>query len=196
MKEIKNGELLKRGDLVFFDGGGPLFKSLSFLLGLFDPDWRRLLRKPWHVGIITSRLYSEYPEYLLLESVAEGVIERPFYTAGLNYRIFRWLDQEPDYFQVRTFVEQTKGCKYDVAIYFLTAITYLVRRIWNHRLPKVLDNRFSCWELLAEFVAFCGKPLVSFYDVPMISDILRSLGILPLRYGTVKELSVVVEKGG
>jgi len=65
--------------------------------------------------------------------------------------------------------------KYDVAIYFFTALAIIIRHYFNRPIPKLLDQRYSCWELVQEFSIEMGKPILSRYDVVVIVDIIKAL---------------------
>ena len=67
------------------------------------------------------------------------------------------------------------GKPYDVAIYFWTGLAILIRHFFNHPIPKLLNDRFCCWELVQEFSEAMGKPIQSKYDVIIISDLIKKL---------------------
>ncbi len=186
--EVPNTEPLRRGDLVLFRGQGFLFSVLGFLVGLFDSAWRKYSPKPWHCAVVVKTVENEPPLYYISEAWYPKVRERQFDPTTEKCTIYRWLDTEPSYTEVDRFLGITEGCSYDVMIYFITALTYLVRHLYNKTIPRLLDDRFSCWEYLADFTFFSGKPLQAFYDVPFITDILESLEVLPRRNVKVQPL--------
>jgi len=162
---------LQRGDIILFRGSGPVFNFLSTLLGIFDKKWKRLKKKPWHAAFIADEVASHYT---IGESVSKGVTEA-WLDEDAEFKVYRWLDSEPPKYKVQKFLLDRAYDRYDLSIYFWTALFYLVRHYFNHRIPKLLNNHFSCWELAGEFCAEMGKPLASKYDTFFITDILKAL---------------------
>ena len=76
---------------------------------------------------------------------------------------------------MREFFDSHINKRYDVAVYFWTALAIIIRHYFNRPIPKLLDNRFSCWELVQEFTTHCGKPVLSRYDVIILPDMLEAL---------------------
>jgi hypothetical protein len=163
----------RAGDFVLFRGKGPVFKVISFLLCFCDLRWRWLKWKPWHTAFITEITQGQA---VICETTAVGIVENPL-SRHSDYKIYRWLDQEPNGRTIRRYLGSHLGKKYDVAIYFWTALQYLIRHYWNRRIPRLLDDRYTCWENAWEFAEYCGKPIGSKYDCPMITDLCRALNI-------------------
>jgi hypothetical protein len=157
------------GDFVLFKGNGFLFNILSFVLSVFNKEWRDRQWKPWHVGFIVQ-------EGIVCEALAGGVTLNPL-SKYSNYKIVKWFDSELDQVKVDAFVKKHKGEKYDILVYPLTAIAYLVRHYWGRPIPRLFDNSWSCWELLYYFADKMGKPIAEDYDFPLISDLCEALGI-------------------
>lgn len=153
------------GDIIVFKGQGLLFQCLSRLLKIFERGWDRW---GWHTAFV-SRIEDGIP--VICEALAQGVVEN-YFDADRPHRVYKWFDQPVD---PSCFVSQHIGEKYDIAIYFWTTVAVLVRHFWNRPIPKLLDRRFSCWEVLQEFTAEMGKPIVSKYDVIILTDILKVL---------------------
>jgi hypothetical protein len=164
---------IRVGDIILFDGQGCFFHLLSFLLGLFDKDWRTLKRKPWHVGFI-SRI--EDSVVYICEAREPTVRETVLDTFRTDYQVVHWLESV-DQNKVREFVNKAKGKRYDIAIYFWTSLAIIIRHFFNHRIPKLLDERFDCWELIAEFCDFMNRPIVSKYDTIIITDLVKALNV-------------------
>ena len=154
------------GDVVLFRGKGFIFSVLSFILCLCDKEWRARDFKPWHVGFI-SRYWDGHP--LICEAVAGGVTENVL--TG-DYKVYRWFDEKVD---PTEFVNKHRGEKYDILVYPLTAIAYLIRHYLHRPVPRLFDNSWSCWELVYYFCARMGKSLAESYDFPMISDLVKAL---------------------
>jgi hypothetical protein len=67
------------------------------------------------------------------------------------------------------------GKKYDVALYPWTTLQYFVRHWFNHRIPRLLDDRYTCWELEQEWEEMFNVTWGSKYDCPLITDLLREI---------------------
>ena len=65
-------------------------------------------------------------------------------------------------------------CGYDVAVYFFTMLQYLILHFFNHPIPRLLDNRYACWELAFFFAREMGKPIQSIHKYPVITDFLKA----------------------
>ncbi len=165
---------MKAGDIVTFRGKGPVFGFFNILLNLFDDYWRSLDWKPWHMGILWQETYGGW---YVLEAIGQGVKINYYSTEHLkdNTRCWDWLDGEASMEKRFEFLRGHIDKRYDVGIYFWTMLQYLVRHYFNHRIPRLLDERFTCWELVSEWCEFMEKPIHSKYDCPLITDILKNL---------------------
>lgn len=158
---------MKTNDIVEFKRKGFVSFVLGGLLKILVPSWDGW---GWHLGIAWG---AKADGWWILEAKANGVVINWYPTrALLNTRSHTWLD-EVDGREKREFLLFHSGKKYDIAIYFWTALAIIIRHFWNRPIPKLLDNRFSCWELVAEYCAAMNKPIVSKYDVIIITDILK-----------------------
>lgn len=185
----------KPGDIIAFRGTGPAFSFFSSLLCIFDGGWRKLNWKPWHMGIA----WSEHDGGLLvLEATGGGVKanQKPTVELETKCRAYGWLDEPPSSSKMAEFFDSHINKRYDVLIYVWTTAQYLFRHLFNRRIPRLLDDRFTCWELAFEFCEDMGKPISSKYDCPMITDFLRAVNEIP-GYKVPKKakvLSVIVER--
>lgn len=162
---------LQRGDIIIFKGKGPVFNILSTILSLFDKEWRQSPWKGWHMAFISDEVGGAYT---IGESVSKGITEA-WLDETRDLKVYRWLDKEPSRYKVQKFLLDRAYSRYDIGIYFWTMLFYLVRHYFNHPIPKLLDDRFSCWEGAGEFCAEMGKPVVSKYDTFFITDMLKAL---------------------
>ncbi len=173
-RQITTPEL---GALVLVKGEGFAFHSISFLLSLVNPSWRRRDWKPWHTLFISGQ--NRYGSWQVCEALAPGIVVNPLSNYdGEDYRMYRWFDSQLDQAKVNLYVSTHLGRAYDVAQYFFTAIQYLVRHFWNRPIPRLLDNRYSCWENLFEFCSDMGKPIEQIgreYDCPLITEVVTAL---------------------
>lgn len=104
---------------------------------------------------------------------------------------YRWFDRRIPRKVIDKWVAGHQGCKYDVAVYGWTMLQYLVlkgieliQKLFRIKakiaLPRVLNDRYTCWEALFQFARDMGKAIqeaigktVSRY--PMISDLMEAL---------------------
>jgi hypothetical protein len=183
---------VRPGDILLCDGSGFIFSVLSFLISIFDSGWRKLKRKPWHCRLVVSG-YGRAA--IVLEALAGGVVEKTIDSIPLSkQRAYRWFKEPINMDFLSTWVDAHLGKPYDVMAYFSTAAQYLLRAIWNRRIPRLLDDRYTCQELIMEFCEDAGKPMQSKRDCPMITDLCKSLGIILSRKGGYKLLSVLKER--
>ena len=160
-----------RGTIVEFKRHGFVSSVLGGLLKLIEPSWDFW---GWHLALIIDR---GYDGYYILEATGVGVKVNYYSRKYLdeNTRMWQWLDEELTTEQMSKFLRSHIDKAYDVAVYFWTCLAIIIRHYFNRPIPKLLDNRFDCWELVAEFCAEMGKPIVSKYDVIIITDIIKAL---------------------
>jgi hypothetical protein len=171
---------------------GPLAGFISFLSSIFDSQWRDLKRKPWHVRLVVSG-YGRTAT--VLDALAKGVEEKPIDSIPLDkQQAYRWFDDSINADFLKKWVEAHIGKRYDVLAYFWTAAQYLARAIFNRYIPRLLDDKYTCWELIMEFCEDAGKPMNSKRDCPLITDLCKALGILVYTTGGHKILSVIKER--
>jgi hypothetical protein len=167
---IKDGQDYKIGDFVLFDGGGPVFVTLSWLLGIFDKDWRKLKRKPWHVAFISG--HDTLGGWKISESLGKsGISERSLLYSKNNYQVFRWFDISLDEKDVAKFIDEYRGQKYDFFFGYLFVILWYFLKWW----PLVIDKNWMCWEWLYYFALTFGKPVDSVNHYPLITIIMDKI---------------------
>jgi len=156
------------------EGGGPVFKFINFILCLVNKRWRKRLWKPWHISVPVKKTMTGW-------WVMEGASPKSrihWYSneyIARRVRAYHWLDVVPNDETIQSFFASYIGKQYDVQVYWWTALQYLVRHFLNRRIPRLLDDRYTCWELACEWAEANGKPMTSKYDCPMITDILDNL---------------------
>ena len=158
---------LMPGDILVFKGAGPAWWILSRLLRIFEGWWDSW---GWHMAYV-SRINREGQVW-----ITEGtwpVSREVLLDEKREYRVYRVLPQPVDVIKLRQFTLDHLGKRYDVAIYFLTSCQYLFRHFLNRPIPRLLDDRYTCWELCEELTAFFGILWGSRYDCPMITDFLE-----------------------
>ena len=166
---------MKSGNILEHKGGKVLSVSwfLGRLLKLFERKWDGW---GWHLSIAWKKTKDGW---WILEATSDGV-EKNYYDNDYlfhNTRIHSWLDSVPSTKKMKKFYDSHVKKKYDVAIYLWTGMQYIIRHFFNHRIPGLLDDRFTCWELVFEFCEEMGKPLSSKYDCPIITDALNAMEV-------------------
>ena len=157
------------GDIVVFKRKGPVSFILGGILKLFEPSWDAW---GWHVGFVSG--HDDDKGWMVCEALAGGVAENPL-SLYHDYKTYRWFETPPEQFRVNQFLFHYQGKPYDIAIYFWTTLAVIFRHYFNRPIPKLLDERFSCWELVQEFTMDMNKPILSRYDVIIITDLMKAL---------------------
>ena len=157
---------IRPGDIIMFKGNDIGYKLLSPILKLFNPDWDRW---GWHLAFTCYKLDDEWR---ICESIGKGVTVS-LLDMSSDFRVYRWFDVAPEPTKIIEFVSKHYGDRYDIAIYFWTALAVIIRHYINHPIPKMLDDNYSCWELVQEFTEYMNKPIISKYDVVLITDIIK-----------------------
>jgi len=159
------------GDIVIFDGAGPAFEVLSWLIGRFDEDWRNLERKPWHVGFLSKK--DECGNWWVSEARGGvGITETPLSAFKEPYLVFRWFDTPPDEAAVAAFINEYRGEKYDAFWGYAFVIIWYFWRWW----PFIIDKNWYCWEWLWFFALSFGKPIDNIHKYPLITLLLVKIG--------------------
>ena len=161
---------MKKADIIEFKRNGFVSKVLGNLLGLFERDWDKF---GWHVGFAWEKVTGGW---YILEATSSGVSANYYHNGYLkkNVRYWEWFIDYPEQEVMGKFAHETVGKKYDVAIYFWTAVAIIARHYFNRPIPKLLDKRFSCWELVAEGCDDFDQPIVSKYDVIILTDLIKA----------------------
>lgn len=163
---------MRCGDILIFRGSGWVHKILSRWLKLFERWWDGW---GWHMAFV-SYIDKATNEIYIAESVGSGVQVTPLGADHNTYRVYRWFDELINEDKLTAFTERYLGCDYDVAVYFLTMLQYLVLHYFNHPIPRLLDNRYTCWEFVFLMCREMGKPIQSIHKYPVITDFLKAIG--------------------
>lgn len=168
----KDGVKVKVGDIIAFKGQGVVFILLSFLLGIFEPKWRRRKFKPWHLAIASQPANHGW---YIIEAVAGGVREHFLTNQQLaEASSYTWLNEPPTNEELERFRTLYLGRPYDVTAYFGVVFSYLIKKYLHFSL-RVVDTEFMCWELVSAFARFMGKPFQPNWEYPVISKIIERL---------------------
>lgn len=159
---------VKLGDIIVFKGDGILYWVLSRILKLFEPQWDVW---GWHMAFVYQ---VEGDDIHIAEALAKGVCINPL-NGDRQYRIYRWLDTEPDRYKVIDFVNQHKGDRYDVLCYVWTFIQRLVLKLSKGKikLGYLKNDDYTCWEWAAFFCEKFGKSWCDELNFPLLTDFLN-----------------------
>ncbi|MDD5702120.1 MAG: hypothetical protein PHU23_08740 [Dehalococcoidales bacterium] len=158
------------GDFVLFEGDGPAFTVLSWMLGNFSEEWRNLPYKPWHVGFI-SHISDVGTVWVCEAKGGEGITESNLFSFKEPYLVFRWFDSPPDPLIVKAFIDEYRGEKYDAFWGYAFVILWYGCRRW----PLIIDYNWMCWEWLWFFAMTFGKPITNIHKYPFLPLLLDKL---------------------
>ena len=160
---------MKSGDIIAFKGNGIIFRVLSFLLGRFDKDWREREWKPWHLAFVVE-YHRREKRWAIAEAVATGVKISWLDEIDNEYKVHSYFDKPILAIRMREFVADRLGEHYDIVAYIWTILQYF----WPS-FPRIINNRWTCWELAAYFCRVFGKPWQPLLRYPLITDFLRAM---------------------
>ena len=158
------------GNLIPKITGSPAFTVLSWLLGRFDKDWRKLKWKPWHTAFL-SRMDTDGTWWVSEAKGGVGITESPLNEFSEPYLVFRWFDTPPDEATVKAFIDEYRGEKYDSFWGYLFVILWYFWRWW----PLIYDKTWMCWMWLYFFALSFGKPIDKVYHYPLITILMSKL---------------------
>ena len=164
----------ERGDILVFKRRGFVSGVLGWILKQFERSWDGW---GWHMAIAWMKSEGGFGIWIV-EAAGEGVRVNliPYEKFRTEIRAYRWLDEAPSNEDIERFIAEQLDRGYDVAVYFWTMIQYLVLHFFNHSIPRLLDNRYTCWELAFLFAREMGKPIQSIHKYPMLSDFIKVAG--------------------
>lgn len=174
---------MKTGDLIVFKGQGLIYRILSRILKWKRPDWDGW---GWHVAIAVE--YHKGKGWMIAEALAGGVKYswlkglglsvadaagvnshgRLFYcsTYKCDYRVISHFTRSIHATELRRLIADDIGSKYDVLAYLWTALQIFM--LW---FPRILNNRYTCWEFVFWICRELGKPIQPLMKYPNIADI-------------------------
>jgi len=164
------------GDIVAFKLTSSGAKILSFIIGIFEPEWRKRKQKYWHLAVV-SEVLEDQNAVKLIEAVAQGTSENFYQINDLLQRasVFHWFDRPITKHRIKHFKEIYLGRPYDIfGAYLLTIVSYLTKK-YLHLPFRLVDTFFQCWELVGSFARFNGNPFQLEWEYPMIHTIIKRL---------------------
>ena len=161
------------GDAIAFRGAGPLFVSLSFIMGVFIPSWRKRKDKPWHLAFASKKVRGGW---MLIEALAGGVQEVFHSTEELKEKTkaYRFLPKPAIQKEVEEFRKKYLGFPYDAKAYVGTMMLFFLQKVTRYK-GRVVDNMHMCWETLSAWARFRDVPFQPNFEYPMIHKIMDKL---------------------
>jgi hypothetical protein len=154
---------LKRGDILEFAGNRKkwsLSGVLAAILRRCSPKWSGW---GWHLAIVMLRLHNEY---MILEATPQGAQLRLLSSIHGDFNIHRFLSYEPHINTMLKAARTLSGARYDYLAYIWTAIYILT----GGHIPRIIDRRYTCWELVYYVYDLIGCPLCQEWQYPTICD--------------------------
>jgi hypothetical protein len=193
--EVSRDEI-KEGTNVAFPQDGCISPFLSTILSWFEPDWKNVNPKFWHVGFIVHKdtiesaikrnyLVEDFvapdpndDEWWVCESITNGVSLTPLSKYDdTELRFFNIIQNQPTRSKVADYLAFFVGRPYDGLVYVWTVAAELLEKVRIH-LGNWNNLSFTCWENLEAFMDFIGEGMVKDYDHIMCTDFARAWGLV------------------
>jgi len=164
---------IQMGDILVFKRKGFVSGMLGPILKLFKKKWDGW---GWHMGIAWEE--SKHANGLwILEATGDGVRVGLLSEDKLKneIRAYRWLDEPPSDEVMEKFMADNLDKGYDVVVYFWTLIQRGLLRVIKRSIPRILNDKYTCWELAFLFAREMNKPIRSILDYPLLTDFLEAV---------------------
>ena len=167
-------EDLRPGDILIFkrNARSRSARVLGWMMQHLEHDWDGW---GWHTGYV--RHVGVDGSIETVESLRGRGVENVRYPGFRDLgevRIYRWFD-ELDGELLETFTDLHVGEAYDIACYFWTGLQRLLMPLTHHLIPRIVNDRYTCWELVCEMAEKMNKPLQPADRYPLIADMERAL---------------------
>ncbi len=160
---------VRAGDILVFKGSGIFAFVLSRLIkALKEPSWDCW---GWHTAPVIAPdiiVDAQWPK-LKRARISDYV------KAGREIKAYRIMDL-PVEDKLAGFAKEHIGRRYDWFVYILTTLAQLLRPMFDF--PRIIDLRFTCWEITFDFCDDMGLDISPPYNYPFITDFLRYVGEL------------------
>jgi hypothetical protein len=165
---------LEPGDILIFKRNVKdwISRVLSWALQLLEGGWDRW---GWHTGYV-SKVLPDGTIVTVEASIGKGVqtVMYPTLESLGDVRVYRWVD-ELSLDTLENFTEKHVGRQYDLACYFWTSIQRILLQFSDYCIPRILNNKYTCWELVCAMARAMEKPLQPVGRYPLITDMDRAL---------------------
>jgi hypothetical protein len=171
---VKSVLKLEPGDILIFKRNvdNRISTVLSRLLQLLERGWDRW---GWHTGYVSQ--VSPDGTIITVEAVigkgVQTVVYPTFESLG-DVRVYRWAD-ELSLNALEAFTEKHIGRQYDVVCYFWTSLQRILLQFSNYCIPRIHNDKYTCWELVSAMARAIEKPLQPISRYPLITDMERAL---------------------
>ena len=171
---VESPARLQPGDILIFKRNerSRTSRILGWVVKHLEHDWDGW---GWHMGYV--RCVGEDGSIDTVESLrGQGVEDVRYPTFGDlgEVRIYRWFDGLDDEL-LESFTNMHMGEDYDIACYFWTSLQRLLVPVTHHLIPRIINNRYTCWELVCDMARAMNKPLQPAEQYPLIADMERAL---------------------
>ncbi len=157
----------RAGDILLFKRTGLFAFILAWLIKhLKEPNWDM---RYWHMApVIANDLIIDAQWPKLKRTRISDCLKR-------EIRAYRIMDL-PAEDKLAGFAKEHIGRRYDWFVYILTTLAQLFRPMFDF--PRIIDLRFTCWEITFDFCDDMGLDISPPYNYPFITDFLRYVGEL------------------
>jgi hypothetical protein len=172
--EGRSKDHLLPGDLLLFnrDPDDKVSGLLARFLARIDKFWDGW---GWHMAYVHDVL----PDESII--VAEAKIGRGVQLTKYadrdslgDIRAYRWIDGLIPT-ELESYTQKHIGCAYDMACYFWTGLQLVIRKLLGLSIPRINNNKYTCWELVCDMTHYMGKPLQPVRIYPVITEMVRVL---------------------
>jgi hypothetical protein len=91
-----------------------------------------------------------------------------------DVRVYRWIDSLISS-ELESYTKKHMGCAYDMACYFWTGLQIVIGQLLGFSIPRINNNKYTCWELVCDMTHYMGKPLQPVRIYPIITEMVRVL---------------------
>ena len=166
--------VLRPGDILIFkrNARNRSARVLGWVMHRMEHDWDGW---GWHTGYVSRVLPDGGIETVesLRGTGVENVRYPGFGDLG-EVRIYRWFDELDDEL-LEAFTMMHLGQGYDIACYFWTSLQKILAQFTHRLIPRIINDRYTCWELVCDLARAMDKPLQPPEEYPLIADMERAL---------------------
>lgn len=158
---------VRRGDIAIFPRVRARDNVLAWILGAIigHQFWG------WHMGIV----HSANP-VSILEAREGGVQVNPHNLKDEGIRTYHWFDRRVHRYSLDSFIEECRDYPYDSLYSGEILLSMIAARLTNYRW-RIVDSRLCCWELVASFCRYCGKPINPIMEYPLLPKMEKKLEV-------------------
>ena len=165
---------LQPGDILVFkrNARDQISRIFSWLLQRFERGWDRW---GWHTGYV-SDVSPDGTITTAEAAIGKGVqtVVYPTLESLGEVRVYRWLDGL-SLDALEAFTQEHLGRRYHLACYFWTSLQRILLRLSDRLVPRKLNDKYTCWELVCAMARAMERPLQPIDRYPLIADMVKTL---------------------